>query len=688
MSYQLYSDQTQESPTLDLANDCLHFVTEFFEIISASSPHIYHSALVLAPKTSIIWKLYKSYAYPFVRFIHGVPMSWGTHAAATTLPYWIALIVWSPCNRFIAVAADHTGIVDVLDSVTLQQLQTFKSTHCTSIAHRALVFSPDSCILTCSGSDYSPPLDWGIYVTSWNIQTGCVVSTIRWQWPAQYSVRKASIVYSVDGRMVGAFYEFEYYQDGNHNKTTRIFICDIVSGMFIHPHLLSVGALLSNNIWTYGESLRFATIDEIAITIWEVEFTSGAAPTVVEILLTPDNLHEDGYTGAQFLPTLCRLAIAFQGKVLVLDVWNSEYLLQYMDTKIDGTKMTFSSDGHFFACKTAVTEVCLWKETLTGYSLHKIISSSAAHPNPLLSHNGESIIIVSNCHLIQLWPTKCFISPPSSILTQAPQHPRNFLLDFYSDVMLAVVTTQEENTVTILDLKSGVPRLTIDTSTEVYGLRVIKNTVVVVCDWEVITWSLPTGDCVPGARVGLEDSSQIVNLKSQEVGYVDHTSVSPDSPHMAFIGDSLRWFGIYDAFTGAYMGSFWAGHGRVMWFPPKRSDVWNFDYMGAREVWRATGPPASFAGPQWMRIVSWGPSSRQNWWAFSKDAAVGYPWALSHGYQVTIAKDWWVLSPDGKRLLMLPPCWRSVPCNRMWKEQFLALLHCGLPEPVILELNP
>ena len=54
----------QESPTLDLAEDCFRFVTGYFEIISASSPHIYHSALVAAPKDSIVRKLYESHS-PF-----------------------------------------------------------------------------------------------------------------------------------------------------------------------------------------------------------------------------------------------------------------------------------------------------------------------------------------------------------------------------------------------------------------------------------------------------------------------------------------------------------------------------------------------------------------------------------------------------------------------------------------------
>lgn len=49
----------QESFALDLTNDCSRFVTQYFGIISISAPHIYHSALVLTPRKSIVQELYK-----------------------------------------------------------------------------------------------------------------------------------------------------------------------------------------------------------------------------------------------------------------------------------------------------------------------------------------------------------------------------------------------------------------------------------------------------------------------------------------------------------------------------------------------------------------------------------------------------------------------------------------------------
>ncbi|KAF9646738.1 hypothetical protein BDM02DRAFT_3063999, partial [Thelephora ganbajun] len=47
------------SPTLDLVDDCFRFVMRFFEIISTSCPHTYHSALPLCPRESIVRSLYE-----------------------------------------------------------------------------------------------------------------------------------------------------------------------------------------------------------------------------------------------------------------------------------------------------------------------------------------------------------------------------------------------------------------------------------------------------------------------------------------------------------------------------------------------------------------------------------------------------------------------------------------------------
>jgi len=110
-----------------------------------------------------------------------------------------------------------------------------------------------------------------------------------------------------------------------------------------------------------------------------------------------------------------------------------------------------------------------------------------------------------------------------------PQNAANFVVDFSTDGILAVAARQGDNAVTVLKLKSGDSRLTIDASMKIYGLRVIGNTVTVIGDRKVVAWDLPTGDHIPDAKVTLLDSSRAIDLGGLPRGPATSASISPDS---------------------------------------------------------------------------------------------------------------------------------------------------------------
>ena len=653
----------QETPTLDLANDCFRFVTGYFEIISTSSPHIYHSALVVAPKDSIVRKLYESHTHPFIRVVCGGPMLWDGTTAAATRPFSLESVALSPCDRFIAITWYNSRLVDVLDPVTLQRLQTLEIPQDVSTQSRVLVFSPDSRILTCtSGSCLRDDL----FVVSWDLQTGGVSSVIRWPAPGWDMYDLPSVTYSANGKMVGVSHFIRH----SSYKHSDIFICDVASGMLMHSYSLDNTVPLSNHIWIHGESLRFATADATTITVWEVQFTSGATPTEVETAPAPDGFSGESIV-LQFLPDPSRLVFAYldQERVLVWDVRNSIYLLEFAVAK-SFPWTTFSSNGRFFACQV-VGSTYLWKECPAGYTLLGIVTSSGL---PLLAGNGESFVTYSGC-TIQSWRTRKFTTTPSSILTQASRYPKYHILEFSPDERLAVVA-KADNTVTVLNLKSGVPQLTVDPSMDVYGVGVVGNAAVVIGSTKIVSWNLPAEDFVPNARVGVEGSSRTITLGDLRHDGVVSASISPDSRYIA-----LAVWGtppdaghialhIYNASTGEHLG------GEVvvtvtLRFSPDGRDVWCANGIGQVEVWRVGDGQEVLK--RLMDEVD------------MEHPPEGNPWGSSCGYRLT--KDWWILGPDGKRLLMLPPPWQSYAADRVWKGQFLALLHRGLPEPVILELE-
>jgi len=591
-------------------------------------------------------------------------MSWDANTAATTRHSVIKVATWSPCNRFIAIAFYGYIRIEIFDSATLQGLQTieFLQEQNTSSKHEALVFSPDSHVLTYLGETWAGE---SLFI-NWDLQTGGLASVTR----LNENFGPASIMYSPNGKFVAV------------SDSDTIVILDATSGVRIHSHPLTTTLQLGNRVWTHGESLRFATVDVTTIIIWEVGFTSDAVPTKVKALPFLGNADflarypgwdvEYPYYCIQFLPSPCRLAIISRQKIAVWDVQKSKFLL-YCSDAVFYPKMSFSSNGHFFACSTWKSDVYLWKESPTGYILHQILASGASMSTPLFSRNGESIIALSDSK-IRLWRTKGSTTPPPGVSTQTSPHTGNFAVDFSPDGMFAAVARQWSDAVEVLNLKSGVPQLTIDAGMGVCGFKVIGNTVTVVGKGKVITWDLPTGDHTPNAIVTLKDSARTMDFKSERLIDLLRVSISSDSCYIATIGYYVLWWylELYDGSTGELLGKEDVG-AVTPWFAPGGHEIWLAGDDGEKKVKVLRVGD----GERWLEDVTHKVDV--------EDPPEGYPWASSRGYRVT--NDWWILGPSGERFLMLPPLWQSpAKLERVWNGQFLALLHGELTKPVVLEL--
>ena len=569
--------------------------------------------------------------------------------------------------------------VDILDSATLQRLQSLEFSREISPTLEALAFSPDSRMLTSFTCNNHYP-DSGGFVVTWDLQTGGVVSAIEWKRSRSTKTGNAEITYSTGGKMVAIFSRYE--------PSTIISIYDIVSGVYMYEVGYRARMNLEFNfgtpyvykIWNHGESLRFATPEPTRITIWEVELAPGATPTEVESVSIPDNTiqthvfdprNQADIAWTKFHPPSCRLAflrIGTSGELLVWDARASKFLLHHTDIDFY-TSMDFSPDGRFFACTTVESEVYLWRESPTGYTFFQKFIPSIRYPTPRFSPNGESLITF--CYsTIQLWHTH---TTPSGVPTGAPQHTREeFVLEFLPDRPLALVTRKKDKSVTVLDLKSGVPQLTIDTSIEVYGLKSIEDTIVAIGDEKAIIWNLPGANLPPDARVNIKDSVRTINF-----GNVDHStmvaaSISLDSRYIALIRYNLA--GYRHNFLDVYCtstGQNFRLQARVfaLWFASDGHDIWCVADDGVK-VYTITQD--ALVQTKTVADIEYG------LW--------GLPWGSSCGYKVT--NEGWVLRRDGKRLLMLPPLWQpQSEVDRVWNGKFLVLLHDRLPEAVILNLE-
>ena len=648
----------QASPTLDLVNDYFRFVIGFFEIITISAPHIYRSALPLSPRDSIVRKVYKPYLQRLPRVVHGLPISW--ESAVTTVRHSdpIKEAAWSSCSRFVVVSLP--GTIEILDAATLKRLQTFA--HPQTEIIQWFSFSPDSHSLTWFGQEHG--------LTTWDLQTGGRISVIP-PTPETSSSQYFSSAYSVDGRIIAVAC----------GRRDRIIIStyNLLSGTHIYSHHVSEGQFIAP-IWTHGDFLRFVTVKGGSITIWEIGFTSEHALVEIESLPAPDNIINP--RESLFLPTRSRLAftltLTLKEAVLVWDARDSKFLLNFAGGNWP-RGLSFSSDGGFFAYRAYDQGIHLWKESPTGYALHRKLASDigmGSSAKPLLSPNGESII-ASDYLATRLWRTTDPITP---IIPTQSVNPVDFILEFSPDRLLAVAARLGHSTVTIIDLKSGDPRLIIDTDMEIGGLGVNANTVIAVGDEKVVTWSLPAGDRVLNAKANIRDSVRTIAFDSAPPpDWPLFASTSPNFNYVATTrGPNFQNLNIYDMSTGKHLVGTTSGNSSRPWFTRDGCEVWSSRY----EVW----------SPRHMSMEGWkivkdeksdvvgleplGPNAKPSG---------GYLWESSHGHDVT--DDGWILDSKKKRVMWLPYRWRIYERYRIWNGQFLGLLDPKLPEPVILELD-
>ena len=149
------------SNLFDLAEDCLRFTMNFFHLIQQSAPHIYHSALPLSPKSSMLRSTFLQENTRIAGF-YGRPDNWGSvvrtiedgpggFTCMTTIGHKIA-------------AACGDGTVCIYDSVTGVLKLSLSPAH----PVKAMRGSPDGSILFCKDRD--SPL-----ITLWDIQTGGLI---------------------------------------------------------------------------------------------------------------------------------------------------------------------------------------------------------------------------------------------------------------------------------------------------------------------------------------------------------------------------------------------------------------------------------------------------------------------------------------------------------------------------------
>ena len=462
---------TTDKELLDVAKDCFQFVTKFFEVINVSAAHIYHSALELCPVSSIIRKLY--YHQRITRspkVVIGTPESWTQTIGISRKDYDYELGTWSPCGRF--VAAQTRTAVEIRNQLTMELITNLQPAEMDPYLTGPLAYSPDGRSIACAS-------DTAILI--WDIQTGGMAEEI------ECSPNHTSLVWSLDGRTICTI-------NWEADEATFI-VCtyDISSGT-----ASSSGALQSADnlhLWAYDQSFRIMMAergsgDDTVINIFEVGST---LTEIRSFTISP-------WTGAwyeSFSPTTDRISISSDGTLRIIDIRNSECLLNATGVY---DHHCFSSDGSLFAAfvKGAIH---IWKYASGVYALWREFQSWNFDPQSLQFSPTPSSILGSYEGVLQVWHFHEFPIAPET---------RELYVGLSRSGIHVATAYQWEKTVTIIDPLQQTPPQYINTGVEIEGLVITDNVLLVAGSQKVTAWLLTEEGLVDGViddrRVDCSDS--------------------------------------------------------------------------------------------------------------------------------------------------------------------------------------
>jgi len=155
---------------------------------------------------------------------------------------------------------------------------------------------------------------------------------------------------------------------------------------------------------------------------------------------------------------------------------------------------------------------------------------------------------------------------------------------------LAAFTRREENTVTVVDLQSGDPRLVVDPGMEVVCLGVTGSTVVVAGKEKIVTWDLPARNHALDARVDINDSIRTIMFDPSQESILP-SAISPDLSLFVIdgytAGSHSKNLGIYDVSTGACLAFTALSESlESLRITPDGREVWAVDDDSSAHGWK------------------------------------------------------------------------------------------------------
>ncbi|QRV96532.1 hypothetical protein RhiJN_24550 [Ceratobasidium sp. AG-Ba] len=376
------TERTQDC--LTMANDAYRFVLTFYDPISTSTPHLYISALPMAPSNSLISKRTQS-SFPN-RFIASnvLGAEWTPCIRSISVGSVVRSVAVSPDGEYIA-SGDDNGTIRVWDIKTGEAVLAPLRGHSGSV--RCLVFSFDGHNIVSGSSDKE--------IRVWNAGTGeLVAGPLR-----GHSGRVNSVACSHHDSLIAS---------GSGDDTVRFWSIKTGETLFEARLGFTRGVLYVK--FSPDDRLVASGSGDGTVRLWDVRQMS--------MIFEPLATEVGNLLSLAFSSDGQRLvSISWYRNIYIWSVATSELITKPLaDPLPDCQLATSSPDGNYIALSVGPNHVVIWGIYTSAVVLGPLVGHSDYMESIAFSPDGNCIVSGSVDATVRIWDV-------SSILNTKPAPP-------------------------------------------------------------------------------------------------------------------------------------------------------------------------------------------------------------------------------------------------------------------------
>ncbi|PQE03932.1 vegetative incompatibility HET-E-1 protein [Rutstroemia sp. NJR-2017a BVV2] len=397
--------------------DAKRFILSYYSIAELSPLQLYSSALIFAPKKSIIRNTFQNYIPDWILQEPNTDLEWNAvlqtlegHSSA------VNSVAFSPDSKLLASASsDET--VKIWDAATGTLQQTLEG-HSAGV--RAIAFSPDSKLLASASSDKT--------VKIWDAATGMLQQTLK-----GHSNWVNSVVFSPDSKLLAS---------ASDDKTVKVWVTatgilqqtleghsDWVNSVVFSPDSKLLASASGDNtvkVWVTATGILQQTLEGHSGKVNSIVFSpdskllaSASDDNTVKVWVTATGIlqqtlegHSSKVNSIVFSPDSKLLASASDDKTVKVWVTATGILQQTLEGHSNWVNsVVFSPDSKLLASasddktvKVWVTATGILQQTLKGHSDHPITDSDWVN-SVVFSPDSKLLASASDDNTVKVWVT-------------------------------------------------------------------------------------------------------------------------------------------------------------------------------------------------------------------------------------------------------------------------------------------